>query len=464
MGSIFLSMRSINYARQSKDKTKSIDEQAKEMLDDAVTEGDEVVREYSDGVSASRHTRKLRDDWLKLLEDIRNKQADVVRLWESSRGDRKLTTWSAFLDLCRETGTLVRVTSHGRTYDLSRARDWRTLAEDGVDSSYESDKLRERVLRGVEGAAKTGKPHGKVLFGYTRVYDDRGRYVEQVAHPEHSQTVQEAARRVYKGEACYAIAQDFNARQIAAPRGGRWDPTQIKRLVTNPGYVGKRVYRGEVIGDAQWPALIDQKTFDACVTRLSDPRRRSVEDLTVKHLLSGIAACDVCKTPLRRIKNRGYPSYQCPGGFCVSVNMAKLEGYIEDVIVERLAKPDFLELFAPKENPEEREQAEATIAELEGEIESGKTLVRKRKMTMASFAELESDLLRQIDALRRILKPVAVPPVVRKAAGSDAKARWARLTLQERRELVTILVQIYVRKTGQGSRRFDPQRVRVVWR
>ncbi|MDG4829080.1 recombinase family protein [Solwaraspora sp. WMMD1047] len=59
----------------------------------------------------------------------------------------------------------------------------------------------------------------------------------QVIQEEHAEVIREAARRVASGEACYSIAQDFNARGIPTPRGGKkgWSLSQIGRMLQNPG-------------------------------------------------------------------------------------------------------------------------------------------------------------------------------------------------------------------------------------
>src|SRR5579862_2506814 len=127
------------YQRVSDGTDKSVEEQNAANERAAASLGWRATS-YSDAVSASRFSRKARPDWDRLMADVAaGKFANVV-LWEPSRGDRKLSTWAAFLDTCRETGTGIYITSHGRVYDMRNGRDYRSLAEDGVDSAYESEK------------------------------------------------------------------------------------------------------------------------------------------------------------------------------------------------------------------------------------------------------------------------------------------------------------------------------------
>ncbi len=69
----------------------------------------------------------------------------MLQLWESSRGSREQAEWATLLNLLRDSGILLHVTSHRRLYDLNNPRDRRTLDEDGVDSAYESAKTSMRI-------------------------------------------------------------------------------------------------------------------------------------------------------------------------------------------------------------------------------------------------------------------------------------------------------------------------------
>jgi site-specific DNA recombinase len=51
-----------------------------------------------------------------------------------------METWGGFLKRCRKHGVLIHATCHDTTYDPRKPRDFRSLAEDGVDAMYESDK------------------------------------------------------------------------------------------------------------------------------------------------------------------------------------------------------------------------------------------------------------------------------------------------------------------------------------
>ena len=261
--------------------------------------------------SASRYATKERESFKQLIADLESGsfEADVLAIWESSRGSRRVGEWVDLVDLCKEQGVQIWVTTHGRLYDPGNARDRRSLLEDAVDAEYESDKTSERIQRDVRAAAEAGKPHGKNVYGYLREYDPVTReLVRIVPHPEQAPIVKEAARRVLAGESMYSIAQLFNKRGVTPRRPKRkehrqatgWDGAAVKQMLTMPAYAGKRQHRGEIVSDAVWPALIPHEEWLRVQALISPPDRKRPEAFReFTHLLGGLAYCDVCGSPLR---------------------------------------------------------------------------------------------------------------------------------------------------------------------
>jgi DNA invertase Pin-like site-specific DNA recombinase len=451
------------YARESKDKTKSIDDQAAECLSDCQQHGWPVAARYSDGSSASRFAKRARDDWPKLLVDLDAGRFGVLVLWESSRGTREPIEWFRLLATCRARRVFIHVVCHGRTYDLARARDWRTLAEDGVDAAYETERMSERLRRGKAASAAKGRPAGKLLYGYRRTYDDRGAFVAQVVNDAQAAVVREAAKRVAAGEPPHAVARDFNARGIHAPRGGEWNLTQVRRLVTNPAYIAQRVHRGQIIGVGQWPAILDEQTYWRCVTRVTDPARRTTRESAIKHLLSGIAECAVCDTPVKVQKNRTHIAYLCPAAFHVSIKTTLLDDYVSAVAVERLSRPDALELLAGPDGSDDAAQAAAEAAEKRVRLDGFYDAAARGELTPAALVRIEQRLLPEIEAADRRSRQVRVSPVLRELARPDVAELWAGLPITVRREVISTLMRVRVRPTVRGSRRFDPERVEIEW-
>lgn len=326
---------------------------------------------------------------------------------------------------------------------------------------------RDRVMRSVRANMASGRPYGRVLYGYRRVYDDQrnGVFLEQVPHEGQARVVQEAARRVMAGESCRSVALDFNARGITAPAGGAWDLTQIKRLVTRPAYAGLKVHHGKVIGSGDWPALLDEQTYAACVSRLSDPRRKTMRDGTVRHLLSGIATCGHCGGRLSVLRNRGYYAYTCREAFCVSCRSTALEEYVTEVVLERLSRPDALDVFTSPAADDAIAQARRERDDLQARLESFYEQAAAGQLSSQGLAKIEARLLPQIEEASARAQPVPVPQVLRELVGDQVREAWSLLDVGVRREVVSILAEIKVGRTIRGSRRpLGPDRIEIQWR
>ena len=296
------------YGRQSQHKDRSIAEQLDLGRDRADAEGWTVLREYQDGVSASRHATKKRDQWPELLAEIDAGQGDVLWLWESSRGDRKLSTWARLLEDCRDRAVRIYVETHGRLYDMANSRDWRTLADDGVDNEAETNKTSERVLRAMTANATAGKVHGRVPYGYRREYtiDQRGqrKLVGQVPDEIEAPVVVGIYADIEAGVPLLAITRRLNAQGVPTRTGAKWSMTQVRTIAMNRAYIGQRVHdpQGRQSGlrrpgpgaawyPAAWPPLVGEDVFWAVQRILTDPARVTTRPGKAKHLLSMIARC-----------------------------------------------------------------------------------------------------------------------------------------------------------------------------
>ncbi len=68
---------------------------------------------WGQAVSAPRYSTDVRDDFDRLMADLRGGEfgADVLVLWESSRGSQLVLEWVTMLDLLEQQGILVFVTT-----------------------------------------------------------------------------------------------------------------------------------------------------------------------------------------------------------------------------------------------------------------------------------------------------------------------------------------------------------------
>jgi site-specific DNA recombinase len=455
--------------KSSKDDGRSVEAQEDDWRDDCGDQDLEPGRVFTDpDRSASRHARKGRPDFDALIEHIKAGHCEVLSLWEASRGSRKVGEWADFLDLCRNKKVLIRVISHSRTYDMSVRRDWRTLIDEGVDAADESEKISERTRRGKRKAAMRGRPVGRLAYGFKRVYDDRGHFVEQVEHPDQAPVVREIVRRLADREPAGQVARDLNARRIQAPLGGPWSDRQVRQIAIKPSYAGQRVHQGETVGDGCWEPIVDPQVWHQAYSLLTQPGRKHNNDSRLSHWLTGAVTCGLCRNKTLRAQNRrdGSLAYQCRGCLRVSASGRGLESIIETLILWRARQRDVLTAALPKQDTVALAAAEAEEQTLRRRLDEARAEWKTGRISAASFGEMERDITPDIELAAAKVRKLSIPPALAELANLDIVNDWVDMGVRLRREIVVALADIVIAPGAMASGpRFD--RLRLVesrWR
>ncbi|MEV4672662.1 recombinase family protein [Actinomadura sp. NPDC049382] len=494
------------YSRVSNDDRgdqRSVEEQDDENQEHCDAAGWEVGETYCDNdKSASWFGRKEREDWERLLKDLATGRFHIVVLWEPSRGDRRLAHWIGFLDQCVDLGVLIHITSHDRTYDPRKRRDYKTLAEEGMDSHDDSAKTSERVRRDKRKAAKKGLPAGRMLYGYKRIYEvapnGKRKLVKVVFDEEEHVTVdcdgnehvytaagvvREIFERLSSGDSLRGMTVDLNRRGIPTPRKGKhgWRYATVRGIAMNPAYVGLRVHRGQVLEGVQavWGPLVPHEQFQACVSRFTRAGRDAHRVGAVRRLLAGLAVCGVCGRVVRRMGPTARPTYVCAPdnrtgfgsttGYCVSRRVDHVDAFVERSMLLRLSRPDLTELLRQDERADERLAAlNREVVEKETLLDDARERAAKFTLSLDSLEQLEGRLVPQIEAARRKMKETRVAPVLRDFVGGTLEqvtAEWERRSIPQRREIIQALTEKIEILPLHGRKRYEPdESVRIVWR
>jgi site-specific DNA recombinase len=423
-----------------------------------------IVQRYSDpNVSASRFSDQVRKNWEKLLADLKAGQFDVLVLWESSRGDRKAPEWLALLALCRQHNVLIHVIEDRRTYDMTIRRDWKNLAEDGIDNADDSEKTSGRVRRDMDDAARAGKPHGIVAYGYERVYHPKTRtLIEQRIVPDQAAVVKEIIRRVSEAVPVITIQADLNRRGIPAPNGGQWTRGSVRRVATNPVYIARRYYYEETL-PVNCPAIVDEVSFFGAQRVLSDPQRTTTRPGSQKWLLSYLAKCGACGSVMQTRQCRTRSSrYQCQERYCAAIEVTWLDNLVTRLVINYMATPQPYRKLA-QANDEAMLEARAEVERLVSEQDEYKALGKAGKMKPAVVAEMVAALEgQQAAAEQRVERAASLPTVAWQLADAanpedaedqrvrDVRARWDCYEVATQREIVKALFEVTIRPAKQG--------------
>lgn len=453
------------YLRKStKDEGRSVARQQHELTEAAADEELVIGRTFVDpDLSASRFATRARPDYAALLEHIRSGSCQVVGILEASRGSRGLTEWSAFLDLCRTQRVKIWVRSHDHVYDLSRRRDWRALADEGLDAADESEKLSERVLSGKRKAAREGKPAGRLQYGFTRLYDAKGKLVEQVAHPEQAPIVAEMVRRVACGDRLAVIAADLNQRGVTMPGGQPWHGRFVRQTILRASYAGRRVHQGIDVGPAAWKPIVSVDQWHKAVAVLTQPERRATtRGEGLAHWLTNAVACGACRKARLFARTGGTrrprTTYVCACGDVV-ISANALESLVERMILARLSRTDALELFRPRVDDAAVQAAEALVHTLTTRLDAHYVESARGRLSARGLSIIEGEMLPDIERARAKVRQLCVPAELADVNPADVVAQWADYPPEKRRTYARAMVDLIVTRAARRGPVFDAYRL-----
>ena len=154
----------------------------------------------------------------------------------------------------------------------------------------------------------------------------------------------------------------------------------------NPAYIGKRVLRGEVVGDGIWPAMVKEDDYWAVVRLLEDPSRTTTRAGRAVYLLSYVVHCAVCGGPLssNMVNRHGWMGrvYSCLKKRCVAVKAEFLDEYMERTVVAWLSLDETADMLSALSGGDERAAtARAEAARLRTELEDWRKLAEEAQVS-----------------------------------------------------------------------------------
>lgn len=417
-----------------------------------------LLEPYKDIGSASRHARKRRADFDRLLADLENGNfgADWLIMWENSRGSRKESEWMRLIELCEEMQVKIWIETDERLYDCSDDRDRRDLLLAAVDSAWESAKISKRTTRGTTSAAAAGRPHGQCNVGYRRIYSaETGKYLRQEIDPEKAPLIRELFARVRRGHAFKALERDWKTRGILNASGKPYSASQLRTMALNPAYAGLRAHSpgrkpgqpvspDAVVVPASWPAIVPKPMFFAVAAKLRAPERKTYRDGAAKHLFSIMARCHVCGGPLTMsFAKVADGEYRCPTG-CVRMRRRGVDETVERIVLRFLANPDAYGALTVETDDGDAELAalQERITKLRAELAELAEAVATGRLSVSFAAATEPGMLAELKKAEKRERELMTPSVLAGLIepGVDVAKRWKAAEPATRREVSRLLL------------------------
>ncbi len=464
--------RAALYARISEDPLGLERGVGRQLLEDgralATARGWQIVGEFVDNdITALRGRPRQR--YADLMTAVDRGEVTRIVAYMTSRLWRNRRERADAIDRLARARVAVAAVK-GPDLDFSTAAGRMLAGVLGEFDTHESEVKGERVARAALQRAQEGRANGAALYGWRREYqrDGRGRVLgfTDVEDPAEADTVRRVVDELLTGASLRDIADDLNTRGLPSPNGKRWGTSSVRKVALRPANIGQRVHAGQVVGPAAWPAIVEPSKHERVTAMLRDPGRRSSRSGARRHLLSyGVGGCGVCGGRLRVATKRGHALYVCEPRGCVGRRQDRVDPLVEQIVVERLRRPDARRAFTrdDREARDARERAETLRARLDTAADE----YAAGNITAAQLRRISETLRPQLaDAERKAAEAVrgVDPDALAELVGEDAERRWQALTVaQQRAVLETIGLVVTIMPTRQGPG-FDPESVAIEWR
>lgn len=208
---------------------------------------------------------------------------------------------------------------------------------------FYSYNLGVEVTRGMKKKAEKGEPQVLPPLGYRVPY--RGAVPEIV--PEEADIVRLIFKMFLEGEGAFGIARYLSDRGITGKRGGRILSTCVKRMLSNPYYMGYCRWNG-ITKKGAFPAIVSEDDFNKAqriLEKTKNPKYSKPEEL-YRHWLSGVIRCSSCGRTLtsQRIRSpkKDYIIFQC-GGYARGI--CRESHYVRAQILEKAVIADLEEVL-----------------------------------------------------------------------------------------------------------------------
>lgn len=439
------------YARQSLDRhgdELAVSRQLSACRKYAAQKGWKVAAEYVDN-DRSATSGATRPEFERMLTA---RPARII-VWHTDR----LVRMSKELERVIDLGADVHAVQAG-TIDLSNPVGRATAKTVTAWAQYETEQKALRQRAANDQRAESGLPYkGQRAFGF----EPDGMTIRE----SEAEELRKAAEGVLSGRTLRGMAADLNERGILTATGKRWGTTTLKAALLSPRNAGLRRHRGEVVGPAAWPAILDETTSAAVRAVLTDPSRTRVGPPR-RYLLSGVMKCGKCGLPVVgafiKDSNKG-ETYRCPT-IHLTRKAAPVDAFVTGVVVARLSRPDAVDLFARESDTvrvaELHDKQRASRARLDGLAEAYAAGDIDRQALTAGTRRLRETL----DAIgSEMAEAVTSPGLADIATAEDVAGAFAGIPVDGRRGVIAALMDVTLLPVGRRGADIE-ESVLIEWR
>lgn len=459
------------YCRISRDRTGAglgVERQERECRELAARLGWTVTRVYVDNDMSAYSLRKPRPDYTELVANIALGVDRRVLVWHTDRLHRHPRELEDYI----VAGEAHKVATHGVVagpIDLTTPSGRLVARQLGAVARYESELKSERILAKMREKAD----RREILGGGSRPFGfEADRLTVRPGEAEH---VRDMVERTAAREAMRSIARRLNDAGVLTSSGGTWESSNVRNVVLRPRNAGLYVFRGQVLPDAPWPAIVPEGLWRAACAVLNEPGRHT-GGRGRTNLLSGIARCGTCDRALTTVyASTKEPDFQRRNDqqrrwyWCTTCRVRRsvrlMDAFVRDALIGHLSTLDAdPEVQAPDDNPALADALRRARLQRDGII----NLVADSDFSVGEIREMKQAANHKVAELEARLDPISRPLALRGLASRDPvelERTWEGLNLDQRRALIESCVRIVwhpVSRTGRNENPLD-QDVELHW-
>jgi site-specific DNA recombinase len=481
--------RAVIYCRISQDRTGAglgVDRQREDCEKLAERHGWDVVETYVDNDVSAYRKGKKRPGYQRMLDDLDQGLATIVIAWHTDRLHRSPVELEGYIDVCERRGVSTHTVQAGEL-DLATSSGRMTARILGAVARQESEHKGERVARARRQKALAGEWMGGIRpFGWglpteqARTVVDRKTGEERQepvldwlkAVPEEAEALRFWTDEMLSGGSIRSLVKWCRDKGVTTTRGNAVTHADMRDMLLRPRNAGIAVYRGEEVGRGQWEPIVDEAKYRAVCAILKDPARTTNRGAQPKWVGSLIYLCgrEGCGTGMTVTMSGGrqYPSYRCPTGHGGGRRAEKVDQYVEDVIVERLSRPDAHDLLLPGPDDIDVAGLQAESEEIRQRMTDLGGLFGARLLELEPFTQGMETARAQLDGVTQQLARAATrDPLVDLVGAPDVRKAWKALQLDRQRNVLRALVTVTLLTPRQGRMPdggyFDYDAIRFDW-
>jgi DNA invertase Pin-like site-specific DNA recombinase len=310
-------------------------------------------------------------------------------------------------------------------------------------ATYEGEQKAARQKLANQQAAAQGRPYtaGIRPFGYG--HDHMSIMAEEAA------AIIDGANMILAGESLSAVARKWTEAGFQSPRsvvrGAKaWSLRGVKKVLTSPRYIGQSTYLGEVMGEAQWPPILDPDVHYGVVAILNNPERFSGGRRTGRMpgtLLTGIGLCgyEGCTGTVAARGYRGVPVYGCKDTH-TRTPRSIADDRASKATLARLMFPDFLGQILSSQSAHDGASSanlQAQAKELRERLDGLAMAYAEGAISLSQMTAGSSALQKKLEAIdSELVSSAGIPPLDPVKGVAGLIEGWPGLPLPTRRAWV----------------------------